>query len=241
MIIDCHCHFGEGDGFYIPQDTKRLFFKYLRRAEEAGINRTVLFASFHSDYLVANREVARVVAKNPKRFYGFAFVHAQRDRGRIAGMVKEAVGRFGFCGIKVHRHDARITREVCEVARKYLLPVLYDIMGETSMMKLLARDYPDVNFIIPHLGSFADDWKVQNLLIRHVARYPNIYTDTAGARRFDLVAEAVQRAGANKVLFGSDGPWLHPKLELEKVLALRLLPHEEQLVLGGNLSRLIRR
>jgi predicted TIM-barrel fold metal-dependent hydrolase len=239
MIIDCHCHFGEGDGFHIPPDTKKLFFSYARRAEEAGISRTVLFASFHPDYLIANREVARLVAKNPKRFYGFAFVHAQRDKGRIDGMVKEAVGRFGFCGIKVHRHDARITREVCEVARKYSLPVLYDVMGEVSMVKLLARDYPDVDFIIPHLGSFADDWKAQGLLIRHMARYPNIYTDTAGTRRFDLVAEAVQKAGADKVLFGSDGPWLHPKLELEKILTLRLPQHEEKLLLGGNLSRLI--
>jgi uncharacterized protein len=80
---------------------------------------------------------------------------------------------------------------------------------------------------------------VQGLLIRHMARYPNIYTDTAGTRRFDLVAEAVQKAGADKVLFGSDGPWLHPKLELEKILPLRLPQHEEKLVLGGNLSRLI--
>ena len=156
-------------------------------------------------------------------------------------MVKEAVGRFGFCGIKVHRHDARITREVCEAGRKYLLPILYDVMGEVSIIKLLARDYPDIDFIIPHLGSFADDWKAQGLLIRHVARYPNIYTDTAGVRRFDLVAEAVQRAGANKVLFGSDGPWLHPKLELEKVFALKLKSHEEQLVLGGNIFRLIKK
>jgi uncharacterized protein len=239
MVIDCHCHFGEGDGFNVPRDARALFLKYLARAEEAGINRTVLFASFHPDYLIANREVARIVAKNSKRFYGFAFVHAQRDKGRIHGLVQEAVGRFGFRGIKVHRHDARITREVCEIARKFSLPVLYDPMGEISMVKLLARDYPGVDFIIPHLGSFADDWKVQGLLIRYVARYPNIYMDTAGVRRFDLVAEAVQRAGANKVLFGSDGPWLHPKLELEKVLALRLSPHEEQLVLGRNLLRLI--
>ena len=38
---------------------------------------------------------------------------------------------YGFVGIKVHRHDARITREVCEVARAFGLPVLYDVMGET--------------------------------------------------------------------------------------------------------------
>jgi len=44
-------------------------------------------------------------------------------------MVREAVEEHGFVGIKVHRHDARITREICEVARSYRLPVLYDVMA----------------------------------------------------------------------------------------------------------------
>ena len=59
-------------------------------------------------------------------------------------------------------------------------------MGEVSVVELLATEYPDVNFIIPHLGSFADDWRAQLALIDHLVRHPNIYTDTAGVRRFDL-------------------------------------------------------
>ena len=55
----------------------------------------------------ANEEVGRIVAGRPGRFFGFAFVHAERDRGRILPMVRRAVDDFGFCGIKVHRHDAR--------------------------------------------------------------------------------------------------------------------------------------
>ena len=53
------------------------------------------------------------------------------------------------------------------------------------------------------------------------------------------LVQAVRRAGAHKILFGSDGPWLHPGLELAKVEALRLAPAERALVLGGNLLRLI--
>jgi predicted TIM-barrel fold metal-dependent hydrolase len=56
--------------------------------------------------------------------------------------------------------------------------------------------------------------------------------------RFDLLEEAVARAGAHKVLFGSDGPWLHPGLELAKVRALNLSRSEETLILGGNWLRL---
>jgi uncharacterized protein len=241
MIIDAHCHAGTGDGLTGPWDTNAPLAKYLLRAAQADIDRTVLLASFHSDYAKANREVARIVRSRPDRFYGFAFVHPERDRGRVAPMIEEVVIRFGFCGIKVHRHDARITREVCEVAQAFNLPVMYDVMGEVSVCELLAEEYPGVNFIIPHLGSFSDDWRAQLALIDHLERHPNIYTDTSGVRRFDLLEQAARRAGARKILFGSDGPWLHPGVELAKVRALELSPADEQLALGGNFLQLISR
>src|SRR5215813_11373085 len=112
-------------------------------------------------------------------------------------------------------------------------------MGEVSVCELLAEEYPDVNFIIPHLGSFADDWRAQLALIDHLSRHSNIYTDTSGVRRFDLLLEAARRAGARKILFGTDGPWLHPAVELAKVHALRLPIAAERQVLAENLLRLI--
>jgi uncharacterized protein len=239
MIIDCHCHAGRGEALSGPWDASADLGLYLRRADRAGIDRTVLFSVFSTDYAEANRVVGRIAARRPDRFLGFAFVHASRDRGRIASMVGEAVGEWGMCGIKVHRYDAPISREVCEAARAYSLPVLYDPMGEVAVAELLAAEYPDVAFIIPHLGSFADDWKAQTAFTDHLARHPNIYTDTSGIRRFDLLKEAVRRASPRKVLFGSDGPWLHPGLELHKVRLLGLAPADEALILGGNLRRLL--
>lgn len=239
MIIDCHCHAGKGDGLTGPWDTAAPLAKYLRWADQAGITQTVLFAAFNSDYARANRAVARIVHSNPERFFGFAFIHSLYDRGRVAALVQEAVERLGFVGLKVHRHDARISREICEAARAYRLPVLYDVMGEVSTVELLATEYPDVNFIIPHLGSFADDWAAQLAFIDPLARHPNVYTDTSGVRRFDLLEEALRRAGAHKILFGSDGPWLHPGVELAKVAALPLDPEARRLVLRENLLRLI--
>lgn len=239
MIVDFHCHAGLGDGLTGPWDTEARLGRYLVRAARAGIERTVLFAAFHSDYSIANREVARIVASRPGQFWGFAFVHPARDRGRIGALVATAVNTYGFRGIKVHRHDARITREVCEAALAFSLPVLYDVMGEVAVVELLAREYPQVQFVIPHLGSFADDWRAQSALIDHLVRHPNVYTDTSGVRRFDILKDAVRRAGAEKVLFGSDGPWLHPGLELAKVRLLGLPAADEGLILGTNALRLL--
>lgn len=106
-------------------------------------------------------------------------------------------------------------------------------------MELVATGYPEVAFIIPHMGSFSDDWRAQHSLIDYLVRHPNIYTDTSGVRRFELLEQAVQRAGAHKILFGSDGPWLHPGVELEKIRVLGLSPADEQLVRGGNFLRLV--
>jgi len=239
MIIDCHCHAGKGDGLTGPWDTAAPLEKYLRWAGKAGIQRTAIFAAFHTDYAVANREVARIVASRPDRFYGLAFVHAARDRGRVHELVQVAVQQYGFVGIKVHRYDARLSREVCDVARAFAIPVLYDPIGEVSIVELIAQEYPDVSFIIPHMGSFSDDWRAQHALIDYLVRHPNIYTDTSGVRRFELLEQAVQRAGARKILFGSDGPWLHPGVELAKVHALGLSPADLSLVLAGNFLKLI--
>jgi predicted TIM-barrel fold metal-dependent hydrolase len=239
MIIDGHCHAGRGDGLTGPWDTFAPLEAYLERAAAAGIDRTVVFPAFHSDYRIANRELGPRLRGPQPRLTGFAFVNAERDRGRVGDLVREAVEEHGFRGLKVHRHDARISREICESARRWSLPVLYDVMGEVSSIELFATEYRDVNFIVPHLGSFADDWQAQRACIDALARHPNVYCDTSGVRRFDLLVEAVRRAGPGKIIFGSDGPFLHPGVELFKVRALRLGCASEEQVTGGNLLRLL--
>jgi predicted TIM-barrel fold metal-dependent hydrolase len=239
-VIDAHCHAGTGDGLTGPWDTSAPLTAYLRRATEAGITHAVLFAPLTSDYGRANAEVARLVARAPRRFLGFAFVNPVTDRGRIAAMVTRAVDAWGFRGIKVHWRDGRITREIADVARARRLPVLYDPRGDTGTVETVATAYPDVAWIIPHLSSFADDWKAQVAFVDQLVRLPNVFTDTSGVRYFDVLADAARRAGPDKVLFGSDGPFLHPGVELAKVRALHLDPAAARLVLGGNLCRLVR-
>jgi predicted TIM-barrel fold metal-dependent hydrolase len=94
---------------------------------------------------------------------------------------------------------------------------------------------------VPHLGSFADDWRAHVTVIDALARFPNLYADTSGVRRFGYLVEAVRRAGAKKLIFGSDGPWLHPGLELHKIRLLGLPADQEAGVLGGTIDRLLDR
>lgn len=239
MIIDCHCHAGRGDLLTAPWNTVAPMESYLRRAKRAGIERTVVFPAFHTDYLTANRELALIVARWRPRLIGFAMVNAKSDAGRVREMVREAVIRHGFRGLKIHGHEAMPTREVCEAAREFSVPVIVDVAGKAHVIDMFAEQYPEVTFIIAHLGSFADDWRAHQRVIEQMVRYPNVLADTSGVRRFDYLVQAVKRAGPRKLLFGSDGPWLHPAMELYKIRLLGLSREAHALVLGGNARRLL--
>jgi predicted TIM-barrel fold metal-dependent hydrolase len=179
------------------------------------------------------------VARNPERLTGLAMVHCTRDTGRILEMLRRGVRQYGFRGVKVHGHEAMPTRELCDAAHELRVPILVDVAGKAHVIDMFAPQYPDVNFIIAHLGSFADDWRAHERVIEQMTRYPNVYGDTSGVRRFDYLVQAVKRARPIKILFGSDGPWLHPGLELQKIRLLGLPADAEALILGGNAERII--
>jgi predicted TIM-barrel fold metal-dependent hydrolase len=240
MIVDSHCHAGKGDRMTAPWNTIAPIKSYLRRARAAGIDMTIAIPPFHSNYDEANAYLGQLMARYPKRFVGFAFVHAKRDAGRIFEMVGRALRKWRFRGIKVHGFDAMPTREVCEAARAFRVPILVDVVSRPEVVDMLAPQYPDVNFIVPHLGSFTDDWRAHQQVIYQIARYPNVFADTSAVRQFDYLVQAIQRAGPRKLLFGSDGPWTHPGLELHKIRLLGLPRDQEAMILGGNALRLLR-
>ncbi len=238
LIIDSHCHYGKGEGFNGPWDTVADISSFMQWSRAAGISRTIIFAALGAVNKQANAAVARLVKRYPALFWGYVFIHPVQEAGQVNSIIQEAVNEYGFRGIKVHRHDGTITREICEAARAYNLPVLYDVMGMIEQVPLFAAAYPDVNFIIPHLGSFADDWKAHLNLVPILQRFPNVYADTSGVKRFDMLQMAYEQCGAGKLIFGTDGPWLHPRVELAKIYALNMPVHEQAQVLAGNIIRL---
>jgi predicted TIM-barrel fold metal-dependent hydrolase len=239
MVIDFHCHVGSGEELQAPWTTRASIELYLERAEQAGIDRTVVFAITSENYERANAEVAQVVSKHEGRLIGFARIHPRRDAGKIERMLRKAVEEYGFKGIKVHASESLPTRELCEVASAMGLPILVDVAGKVEVLPLLASEFSDVTFVVAHLGSFSDDWRVFQFMPYLLSRYENIYADTSGVRFFDYLYEAVMHAGPTKILFGSDGPLLHPALELQKIKLLSLSPQDEALILGGNARKLL--
>jgi predicted TIM-barrel fold metal-dependent hydrolase len=237
MIVDSHVHVGTAGVPLGPADPETSFAVWQSRAAAVGIHRAVLMPAPVGAYAAANRAVGGLARRDPGKWLWYVFVNAMADRGRVAAVVA-AAHAHGACGIKVHWSDGMATDEVALAAARFRMPVLFDPRGDVQVVARLAARHPSVPWIVPHLSSFADDWRAQKRLIDVLVREPNVFTDTSGVRYYDLLEEAVARAGARKVLYGSDGPYLHPAPELAKVLALGLAPEDRELVLGGNVLRL---
>jgi hypothetical protein len=75
-----------------------------------------------------------------------------------------------------HSHDARIT-EICDEARAFALPVLYDVENELRMLDWPARHYPDLPFVIPYLRSTGENWRAHAAFRERLERNSNFYAD----------------------------------------------------------------
>ena len=62
--------------------------------------------------------------------------------------------------------------------------------------------------------------------------------------KLDLIARRIRQIGVDRVLYGSDTPFNHMKMEVDKILVyanahLQLSVEDLRLVMGGNLKRLL--
>ena len=126
-------------------------------------------------------------------------------------------------------------------AAEYSAPTLVHCGDEplTTPLEIAeaARKVPDATIILGHMGGYfhVDD------AIAVAERYANIVLETSAVPYPDKIGEAVRRLGAERMIFGSDGPGCNPALEVEKVRLAGLSPEDERRVLAGNILRLLER
>lgn len=114
-------------------------------------------------------------------------------------------------GIKVHpfhsdiEFDSEKVEPYIELARKYSLPVAVHTANyyKSSPEKVynMAKKYPDVNFIMVHMGLCTDNKEAIELL----GKLSNLYGDTTWVP-LESTIEIVKRYGSKKIFFGSDSP-----------------------------------
>jgi hypothetical protein len=235
-VIDAHCHAGRGEGMSAPWTTKADIQVTLRHMAEAGIDRTVIFPINNPSFEKPNQEIAEICGRYPQKFIGFAKHDPQAEAGKIREMLKREVEQLGLKGLKLHRLP---TREVLDAVAELKIPILYH-PEKVSNFHLIAQEYPQISFIMAHLGNFASrDWTEHVAAIEAARRYPNVYLETSSVVFFQFLEMAAKELGAAKLIFGSDGPEVDSRVELYKIKLLKLPPADEARVLGGNILRLL--
>ncbi len=236
LIIDAHCHAGLGERMSAPWETKADVEVTLRNMEEAGIDRTIIFPINNPTYEKANEKIAEICAQYPDKFIGFAKHDPETEGTRIPAMLRREVEELGLKGLKLHVLPPRY---VLDTVAELGIPILYH-PERVWRYHMIAGEYPQIPFIMAHLGSFgSQNWTEHIAAIDVAKRYENVYLDTSSVLIFRYLEMAVRDLGADKLVFGTDGPEVDSRVELYKIRLLKLPPEDEAKILGGNIRRLL--
>lgn len=149
------------------------------------------------------------------------FANPHTDPGRYA----ERAGEFVGVEISPAVHGVALTdprtADLVAVAEGCGHPVYVICLprpGDTvGDLVGLARKFPEVTFLLGHLGVHLVDTYAVDL----VSKVDNVLVETSGGYTITLRI-AVERLGPGRLLFGTESPHQHPDVELAKYAALGL-------------------
>lgn len=242
MIFDMHMHVDELPGLGWSMPAQRC----VEAMDRAGIGAAVIMTV--TDMPEINPQalelIADACAEHPGRLFGFMRVHPWYGDEAVA-ILDRAVTRHGFRGLKLHpvstlaqpggTESVRLIRRAAELGVPTLFHCGDDPMTTPEAIAVAAQACPEATIILGHMGGYAHTEEA----IRVAERLPNVLLETSANPYPDRIADAVRRVGAERVLFGSDGPVCSPELEVEKIRMLGLSEHDERRVLGANALELL--
>jgi len=166
------------------------------------------------------------------------------DPDTVQEKIEEAAKVFRFGGIKLHPWVSAfplnhpMVHPVFDVASKYRLPVLsHSARSEfTTPMQFvdIARRYPDVPVIMGHMGKQHTHYDV----LPAMKLAENIYLETSGSKLQVLLERAVKEFGAERVLFGTDGPGDLLPAYVARIEDLNVGEEDKEWILGKSAAKL---
>ena len=241
-VIDAHCHAGKGMNFgtsdpeAAPWTTFNDPERVIRQAEAAGISQTIIFPISNNTYQQANEEIASYVRRWPSKFIGFAKHDPRTEAGKIRELLTHEVRTLGLKGLKLHVVP---NEEIMEAVEDLKIPILVHPPRVADLVEVV-RVYPRTNFILAHLGNFASrDWKDHLRAIEATKALPNLYLETSAVVFFEFLERAASEVPADKLIFGTDGPLVDQRVEMQKFSLLNLPRDKAEKIMGGNILRLL--
>lgn len=231
-IIDAHAHIGYIGGWADVGITEEGL---IAQMDEYNIEKTAL-CNEDNDLTLS------VMKRHPGRIIGCVYVNPLNQK-TVDNMDKYI--EAGFAAVKLNplRHaycaDAEIIDAVMEKAKKYNIPVCihsghppYSLPWQVG---LLAERHPDVKLMMIHMGHGHGVYI--DAAIKMALRYPNIYLEMSGMPMPSKIREAYERVGADRIMFGTDTPFHHPTVEMQKVITSGLDKDAQQKIFYENASK----
>jgi len=240
VIIDGHNHLGGPDrGDKRSQSGAEL----VATLDESGIDKAIIFPFNNPDaegsFAAANKVIAAAVAEYPDRLIGFARFDPHYHQALAE--LDEAILSLGLRGVKLHPRGQDFHLDdpdfLCLMDRIVDLDVRVIFDSGTSharwadIAKLAAR-YPKTPLIMAHMRG-------EGFMDAALA-HDNIYLGTTDIKNRQRIESAVSQFGAERVISGSDSPYISPQIEQDKINALSISDADKVLISGGNIERLLR-
>jgi predicted TIM-barrel fold metal-dependent hydrolase len=244
LVIDIHVHLGSADRLHISfNDAAGL----VHAMDRIGIDRACIFAGagIGPDYRLGNDLTARAAQQFPDRFIPFAVFNPNYPED-LPAEIERCFGTLGMRGIKLHtgfHHypvDGPNYRPVFEYANAHGLVVISHGWGGPGVLERLAQEYPHVTCVVAHAGGNWDG-RMPTEAIQVARRRENVYLDLASSLvPYGGLERAVAVVGAEKLLYGSDMPWMDAAYQLGRVLFAKISDREKELILGLNAKRVLK-
>lgn len=194
-----------------------------------------------------NDAVMAAVAARPDRFAGWIFVN---PAGPVDACkeIERCWDAPGMIGVKAHTfwhaYPTALLIDAAALCAEKKMPMLIHIgAGLHGDFRVLPEKFPNLNVIYAHAGV-----PYQKEICKYAGEKPNVFVDLSGDAYVDakITRMAVDLAGADKCLFGTDGPYFHheggyfdfgPQLDLFNSLGLG--PGDAKKIGGANFEDLI--
>lgn len=235
-MIDAHIHLGGPDR---GDDRTLTPAQLISKMDACSVAKAVVFPfdQPHNAFSPANDYIANAADKYPDRLIGFARLNPNDGGQALAEL--DRIYELGLKGIKLHptaqdfTFDNTNLGKIAEKAAEYRLPLVFDTGKAQSRpedLEPFALRHPECVIIMAHMyGNF----------IPALLACPNVVVQTTAMPKPEIIEEAVEKIGAERIMMGSDYPYLDMCAEVQKVQDLDIPDRDKTYLLGKTAQLLI--
>jgi predicted TIM-barrel fold metal-dependent hydrolase len=249
-IVDAHMHIGPSAGYVVENQTEDDQIQLaLKTMDRIGIKKAIVsgFQALLGDAVKGNDLINQKLAPHSDRLVAYVGFNPFFDKELIARFPEYFSGKV-FVGFKTlcSYWDVPITdirfKPMWEYAEEHCMPVLSHSWGgpldEPKLFKDLAKNYPNVAFLIAHsAGTNKGRMDLEEL----VPHYPNIYMEWCGSFCSNILwEETLKKAPAEQIVFGTDAMAHNIYWELGRLLSLDVSDDAAIIkILGKNMQKIL--